>query len=147
LSKLIKTDNLKPKLKKGYTTGVHTSFAFKSALSTFKATGIFCISYSKKIDNDDLDVTKQCVIFVQISNKIEDISINKISHKPFIFKYNNKICKIYASNGLGVVTKKGLKTDVGYPAINPKPLQVLKELFKKNPINCVCSIVLKMVKK
>jgi len=46
------------KLKKGYTTGVHTSIAFKSALEVFFKTQQFTISKTNKIDNDDLDVQK-----------------------------------------------------------------------------------------
>ncbi len=45
-------------LKKGYTTGVHASFAFWSALSIFLSLNKPTTSKTIKMDNDDLDVIK-----------------------------------------------------------------------------------------
>ena len=117
------------KLKKGYTTGVHTSFAFKSALEVFLATKELSISKTIKIDNDDLDVTKRCEIFVTISSNIEKLNINSISHKPYILQNNQNILKLYAGYGVGIVTKDGLKPKKNYPAINPTPLKALRNIF------------------
>jgi len=61
------------KLRSGYTTGVHTSYAFKSALGVFIACKELSISKTIKMDNDDLDVTKACEIIVSISNKFDDL--------------------------------------------------------------------------
>jgi len=131
------------KLRKGYTTGVHTSFAFKSALETFLATTLTATSKTIKMDNDDLDVTKGCEIAVTISDKFEDLELNSIKHLPYIFKHNNSTLKLYAGVGVGVVTKDGLKPKKGYGAINPKPLEVLQNIFNsyisKN-YNLYCSI-------
>lgn len=122
-------------LKKGYTTGVHTSFAFKSALECFLATKLFSKSKTNKMDNDDLDVTKGCEIIVSISDNKTDLIINDIKHQPYILKNKNNICEIYAGNGVGVVTKDGLKPPKNYPAINPVPLQSLDDIFQKIKIN------------
>jgi len=118
------------KLKRGYTTGVHTSFAFKSALETFIATNELSISKTNKMDNDDLDVTKGCEIIVTITENKNDLILNKIEHKPYILKNTNCILELYAGVGVGVVTKDGLKPSKGFPAINPKPLSILEELFE-----------------
>jgi cobalt-precorrin-5B (C1)-methyltransferase len=118
------------KLKKGYTTGVHTSFAFKSALGIFLADKTFTITKTVKNDNDDLDVTKGCQIVVNISLKIEDININKIKHQPYCITNNSNKIFIYAGDGVGVVTKDGLKPPKNYPAINPTPLKAIENIFK-----------------
>ena len=115
-------------MRKGYTTGVHTSFAFKSALVTFLTQQKLSISKTNKIDNDDLDVTKGCEIVVSISSNKNDLNINSIPHKPYIFHHNNSI-EIYAGDGVGVVTKDGLKPPKNYPAINPIPLKALENIF------------------
>ena len=110
------------KLKRGYTTGVHASFAFKSALEAFWATQSLAVSISYKMDNDDLDVTKGCEIVVTISDRLEDLKLNPIPHNP----YNIGSIKLYAGVGVGVVTKEGLKPPKGYPAINPTPLEAIR---------------------
>ncbi len=129
---IIRTNHI---LKKGYTTGAHTSFAFKSALQTFLATNKLSISKTIKMDNDDLDVTKGCEIIITITRNKDDLTLNKIAQKPYILK--NKDCKLelYAGVGVGVVTKDGLKPPRNYPAINPKPLEVLKDLFLAYGVN------------
>ncbi len=116
-------------LKRGYTTGVHTSFAFKSALQIYLTTSRLSISKTIKMDNDDLDVTKGCEIIVTITNNFDNLELNSITHKPYIFKYNNSSIKIFCGIGVGVVTKDGLKPPKDYPAINPKPLEILKNIF------------------
>ncbi len=113
------------RLKRGYTTGVHTSIAFKSALEAFLVTREKSISITNKMDNDDLDVTKGCEIVVTISNRLEDLELNPKPHQPYRFKSLN----IYAGVGVGVVTKDGLKPPKGYPAINPTPLNAIKNIY------------------
>ncbi len=113
------------RLRRGYTTGVHASIAFKSALETFLITGEKSISITNKMDNDDLDVTKGCEIIVTISNSIEDLELNLQPHRPYRFKSLN----IYAGVGVGVVTKDGLNPPKGYPAINPIPLKAIKVIY------------------
>jgi len=114
-------------LKRGYTTGVHASFAFKSALEAFVATKEKSTSITYKMDNDDLDVTKGCKIVVTISDQKEDLELNSIEHKPY--KLNS--LELYAGVGVGVVTKDGLKPPKGYPAINPTPLKVISDIYTK----------------
>ena len=118
------------KLRSGYTTGVHTSYAFKSALSTFIACNTTSVSKTNKMDNDDLDVTKGCEIIVSISSSLDELKLNSIKHKPYIFESNNTKINIYASSGVGVVTKVGLKPKVGFCAINPVPLKALQDVFE-----------------
>ena len=133
------------KLRTGYTTGVHTSFAFKSALEGFLATNTKTISKTNKMDNDDLDVTKGCEIVVTISQNIDDLELNEITHKPYILESKDSKCSIYAGLGVGVVTKDGLKPPKGYPAINPVPLDSLKRIFEnfinyKIKVDLVCCV-------
>jgi len=116
-------------LKKGYTTGVHTSFAFRSALNIHIKTQQLTISKTNKMDNDDLDVTKGCQIIVTISNNLDHLKLNKIPHNPYIFKNQKSTLYIYAGDGVGVVTKDGLKPPKNHPAINPVPLKSLKDIF------------------
>jgi cobalt-precorrin-5B (C1)-methyltransferase len=115
------------RLKRGYTTGVHASFAFKSAIYAFLATSYKTLSTTYKMDNDDLDVTKGCEIMVTISDKKEDLEINSIEHKPYIFGS----MRLYAGIGVGVVTKEGLKPPKGYPAINPTPLNAIQNIYHR----------------
>jgi len=130
------------KLRTGYTTGVHTSFAFKSALEGFLATNKKTISKTNKMDNDDLDVTKGCEIVVTISQNIDDLELNEIIHKPYVLESKDSKCFIYAGVGVGVVTKDGLKPLKGYPAINPTPLDSIKKVFEKykTDIDLVCCV-------
>jgi cobalt-precorrin-5B (C1)-methyltransferase len=113
------------KLKRGYSTGVHASFAFKSALEAFLYTKSMAISITNKMDNDDLDVTKGCEIIVTISDKKEDLELTPISHEPYIIGY----LELYSGVGVGVVTKDGLKSSKGYPAINPIPLKAISDIY------------------
>ncbi|HHB93732.1 MAG TPA: cobalt-precorrin-5B (C(1))-methyltransferase, partial [Campylobacterales bacterium] len=106
-------------LRRGYTTGVHASFAFKSALEAFCSTREKAVSITYKMDNDDLDITKGCKIVVTLSDKKDDLQLNSIEHNPYIIDS----LEIYAGVGVGVVTKDGLKPPKGYPAINPTPLK------------------------
>jgi len=114
-------------LRRGYTTGVHASLAFKSALEAFVATEEKSISITSKMDNDDLDVTKGCEIVVTISHQKEDLELNSIEHKP----YKLGSLELYAGIGVGIVTKDGLKPPKGYPAINPTPLKVIADIYTK----------------
>ena len=114
-------------LRKGYTTGVHASFAFRSALEAFLATNSFVKSITNKMDNDDLDVTKGCEIVVTISNRVEDLELNPLKHTP----YEISTLKLYAGVGVGVVTKDGLKAPKGFPAINPTPLKAIEQIYHK----------------
>jgi len=112
-------------LRKGYTTGYHASFAFGSALEAFICTQEISYSVTHKMDNDDLDVTKGCEIVVTVSDKLEDLELNPLKHKP----YTMGSLKLYAGVGVGVVTKDGLRPPKGYPAINPTPLKAMVDIY------------------
>jgi len=144
------TVNEKP-LKIGYSTGSHATSALKAALMlllgiksnvesveiTLPEGNIAFLDIDKtekfddyvkievvKGDNDDIDVTKGCriVCFVGFDSKKIPYTQHEIQHKPY--KIDNIF--IYAGKGLGVVTKEGLKPPVGYPAINPATLEMMK---------------------
>jgi cobalt-precorrin-5B (C1)-methyltransferase len=118
-------------LKKGYTTGVHTLHAFKSALEAYLSTQETAVSKTIKIDNDDLDVTKGCEIIVTISSTKQNLTLNKQKQHAQIFKHkSNNVLELFAGLGVGVVTKKGLKIPPFFPAINPKPLEALEHCFQ-----------------
>jgi len=117
-------------LQKGYTTGVHTSWAFKHSLEALSYCNGLVVVKTNKMDNDDLDVTKGCQIVVSISFNKSDLVINPINHKPYILKSKYNKLEIYAGIGVGIVTKCGLKAPQNYPAINPIPLQSLEDMFQ-----------------
>ena len=117
-------------LRKGYTTGTHTVASFRSALDTLLATNKPCFTKTNKIDNDDLDVTKGCEIVVYLDFSKKDFILNPTFQKAHYFEVGTNSLEIYAGLGVGVVTKKGLKIPPPYPAINPAPLDAIKEYFK-----------------
>ncbi|WP_417324539.1 cobalt-precorrin-5B (C(1))-methyltransferase CbiD [Halarcobacter sp.] len=117
-------------LRKGYTTGTHTVAAFRSCLDTFLVTNSQTITKTNKIDNDDLDVTKGCEIVVSLDFDKNHFLLNPTFQKPQIFSCGTNSLEIYAGLGVGVVTKKGLKIQASYPAINPAPLQAMQEYFE-----------------
>ncbi len=127
-------------LRRGYTTGVHTLFAFCSALGVFVRVGGVVVAKNKKIDNDDLDITKGAEIVVTIAPKKELLTLNPTPHQPYTFGK----AKIFAGVGVGVVTKDGLKPPKNYPAINPTPLKELKRCYEllgeKREIFCAVSV-------
>ncbi len=117
---------MQKKLRKGYTTGVHALFAFCSALSIFVRVGGVVVSFNRKMENDDLDVTKNVKIILTLSEKKENIPLNPIPHTPFSFGK----AELFAGIGVGVVTKDGLKVPKGFPAINPVPLKEIKRCYE-----------------
>jgi cobalt-precorrin-5B (C1)-methyltransferase len=77
------------------------------------------------MDNDDLDVTRGCEIIVTLSHRKGDLSFNPIDHTP----HTIGTLELYAGIGVGIVTQKGLKPSIGFPAINPAPLQAMREIY------------------
>lgn len=147
-------------LKVGYSTGSHAVSALKAALlvlftgkTDFETVEITLPenknaelninfiektdNYTKisviKSDNDDIDVTKGCEIICFAGYDITKIPYlcSKIDHKPYEININKIKMIIHAGKGLGIVTKNGLKPPVGYPAINPVPLEMMKEAFQQ----------------
>jgi len=118
-------------LKRGYTTGAHTFMIFNAALDYFLSTNLLSISKTNKMDNDDLDVTKNCEIVVTISDNINDLKLNVTPHNAQVCVQGSNKLSIYAGLGVGVVTKKGLKITPDFPAINPTPLNAMFKIFQK----------------
>ena len=133
------------KLRSGYTTGTHaTAILVASLLQKFeqrvvdtleitlpkegKATiEVFqeggCFSTIKG-DNDDIDVTKGACIWVEL---LEEEPKRLKNQTPTIIESDNFSLSIWAGDGVGVVTKKGLKITPTHPAINPVPLAMMQE--------------------
>jgi len=80
-----------------------------------------------KVDNDDIDVTKGCCINAKLFNERPPV-LKEINQLPSILNVHNGKIYIYAGAGVGVVTKKGLKVEPNYPAINPTPLSMMKSI-------------------
>jgi cobalt-precorrin-5B (C1)-methyltransferase len=132
-------------LRRGYTTGAHTFMIFNSCLDYFLSINLVSVSKTNKMDNDDLDVTKNCEIVVTISSNLEDLELNQTSHNPQVCTQGTNNLSIYAGLGVGVVTKKGLKISPNFPAINPTPLNAMFEIFTKltlgyENLNLKCSV-------
>jgi cobalt-precorrin-5B (C1)-methyltransferase len=119
------------KLRKGYTTGVHACIVFELALEAYLCTKKNSICKTNKMDNDDLDVTKGCEIIATISSNKSELNLNTIYQEPQIFTSKENKISIFAGVGVGIVTKKGLKIEPNFPAINPVPLNAMREIFEK----------------
>jgi cobalt-precorrin-5B (C1)-methyltransferase len=129
----------KRKLKKGYTTGICAAGASKAAVLgliekrnidiievsilnnnklnlkvyDFNLEENYCSCSIVKDSGDDPDITDKIKIFA----KAEFIDENEII--------------VTGGEGVGIVTMPGLKVDVGNYAINPKPLEMIKNEVKK----------------
>jgi len=98
---------------------------------------------TKKVDNDDLDVTKGCIIhaklFLETPKRLKQ-------QTPSLIEVNKTKIFIYAGDGVGVVTKAGLKIEPNFPAINPVPLAMMKEMAQtivsdtQNTLHIVISV-------
>ena len=137
---------MKKELKSGYTTGTHATALLvgtlyeyynnsivkslkitlpKEKLATINIERKDTLFFSSiKTDNDDLDVTKGCEITLKLLHKIPQ---NLKKQTPSLLEINKTKIYIYAGDGIGVVSKKGLKIEPNYPAINPTPLNMMIE--------------------
>ncbi|WP_418640892.1 cobalt-precorrin-5B (C(1))-methyltransferase CbiD [Sulfurimonas sp. ST-27] len=134
------------KLKSGYTTGTHATAVFLATLYEYfgklpmqklsvvlpqGAEALIDVGQKERLcyvsvkgDNDDIDVTKGC----EISCKLLKQKPQKIKEQtPSLLKIKNTKVYVYAGEGIGVVTKKGLKISPPHPAINPVPLTMMLE--------------------
>ncbi len=134
-------------LRSGYTTGTHATALFGAVIQEYTNKYIkkfinvplpnndkvsiavrreAPLHYSTvKVDNDDLDVTKGCSIHIKLYEK-KPIDVKE--QTPSLIKIEQIKLYIYAGNGVGVVTKPGLKIEPGFPAINPVPLKMMKNI-------------------
>ncbi len=136
---------MQKELRSGYTTGTHATAVFGALLKNYfdekilkhigvelpkgdivnidvKALGKNHFS-TIKVDNDDLDVTKGCCIDAEL---FVDKPQGLKNQRPSFFKVQNTSIFIYAGEGVGIVTKEGLKISPNFPAINPVPLQMMQ---------------------
>lgn len=67
----------------------------------------------KKDSGDDPDKTNGCIVCAEVK----------------IMKIPEKIC-FHAGDGIGIITKKGLKIPVGEPAINPVPRKMIENAIR-----------------
>jgi cobalt-precorrin-5B (C1)-methyltransferase len=77
-----------------------------------------------KGDNDDMDVTKGAKISCALKTNPPK---NLKRQTPSLLTIGRVKLYIWAGEGVGVVTKKGLKIEPNYPAINPTPLSMMRE--------------------
>jgi cobalt-precorrin-5B (C1)-methyltransferase len=118
-------------MKKGFTTGSCAAAAAKGA--------IFFEKYKKLPDFVVIRLPQQRVLQIPIFIKDGLVGVVKdagddpdVTHKIEIFAKINitkgkKGVEVAGGKGVGIVTKKGLQVDVGKPAINPKPMQMIVE--------------------
>ena len=134
------------KLLSGYTTGTHATATLVACLSEYYAQNIVDtleISLPKEVqakievsrennyhfssikgDNDDIDVTKGAKISCVVQEKKPQ---NLQTQTPTLLKIANLNLYVWAGDGVGIVTKKGLKIAPNHPAINPTPLEMMQE--------------------
>jgi len=137
-------------LRSGYTTGTHATAVFVASLYDYFEAKIVhdlfvqlpqnrsanievvresvCHFSTIKGDNDDMDVTKGCKISCQL---LEHPPTDIKEQTPSLLEINGTKIFIYAGEGVGVVTKKGLKIAPPHPAINPTPLEMMCENSKE----------------
>jgi len=135
-----------PQLKSGYTTGTHATAVLlaclyehfhnrevdtlevllpKGLLATIEVRREKHLNFSTiKGDNDDIDVTKGAKILCTLE---QHIPTNLKEQTPSLLLLHDVKLFVWAGEGVGVVTKKGLKIAPTYPAINPTPLAMMQE--------------------
>ena len=135
------------KLKSGYTTGSHATALVGAVLYQYFYKEIkesirvnlpngevadILVLYKNnlifstiKVDNDDLDVTKGAELSISL---YEEVPKSLKPQTPSILEINSSKIYIYGGDGVGVVTKRGLKIAPNYPAINPTPLSMMREI-------------------
>ncbi len=138
-----------PQLKSGYTTGTHATATLLACLYEYfdklfienlavllpqgqealiEVQRESACSFSTiKGDNDDMDVTKGCEIFCQLTTQTPQ---RLKAQEPSLLEIQGVKIYVYAGTGVGVVTKKGLKIEPTHPAINPIPLEMMQENSK-----------------
>ena len=134
------------KLRSGYTTGTHATAVLVACLHEYFEEKIFThlevqlpqqklapieVIHKEKYyfstikgENDDMDVTKGA----EISCKLQTHKPQKLkAQTASLLEFETLKISLWAGDGVGVVTKKGLKIAPNYPAINPIPLEMMRE--------------------
>ncbi|MBL0707659.1 MAG: cobalt-precorrin-5B (C(1))-methyltransferase [Sulfurimonas sp.] len=134
-------------LRSGYTTGTHATAVFGAVLKEYceyiivdtfelrlknSIDAKIEVKQEKKlhfstikVDNDDLDVTKGCSIHIELF--LEPPKGLK-TQQPSLLEVKNTKIFIYGGDGVGIVTKPGLKIQANFPAINPVPLKMMQDV-------------------
>lgn len=129
------------KYRRGYTTGSCATGASKAAT--------YMLLNKKRIETVNIDTPKG----IQLSLKIHNVNISKnyvecsiqkdggddidathtmhIHARAEIVDRENQDILVCAGIGIGIVTKKGLSVEVGRPAINPVPMNMIHTELKK----------------
>lgn len=137
------------KLRSGYTTGTHATAILLATLYEYahnKITTSITLTLPHNVeatievrredrlhfstikgDNDDIDVTKGCKIRCKLLT-IEPKGLK--TQEPSLLHVDALKLFIYAGDGVGVVTKRGLKISPPHPAINPTPLKMMADNAK-----------------
>jgi cobalt-precorrin-5B (C1)-methyltransferase len=137
------------KLRWGYTTGTHASAVFIASVYEYLTSKVVDTLEIKlpmekkatievkhikkylfktiKVDNDDMDVTKGASIWCKLSTTYPK-GLKK--QTPSLLKVANSKVYVWAGEGVGVVTKDGLKIKPNHPAINPVPLEMMEQNTK-----------------
>ena len=138
------------KLRSGYTTGTHATAVLVATLMEYfqqkrvkfvevtlpqdtqakiEVTREGFTSFSTiKVDNDDMDVTKGATISVILQ---EEEPVNLKEQMPSLLEVEEFSLSVWAGDGVGIVTKKGLKITPYHPAINPTPLAMMQENMRE----------------
>ena len=129
------------KYRRGYTTGSCAAAASKAAT--------YMLITQKKIESVNIDTPKGIYLTlkpgnIEINKEYAICSIQKdggddidATHTMDIFAKAEMIDRenegedIYVTGGVGTVTKKGLKVEVGKSAINPVPMNMIKTEIRK----------------
>jgi len=135
------------KLRRGYTTGscaaAATGAAVYALYNGVKLNYFTLITPSDiKIDIPihSLEIYDDKVVCTVIKDGGDDIDTTNGASIVATVKKSDKT-KILAGEGVGIVTKPGLRVEVGSPAINPVPLKMIKkEISKFPPVEVIISV-------
>jgi len=135
------------KLRRGYTTGSCAAAATGAAMYALY-NGVKLNHYPLVTPNDikidipikSIEMYEDTVVCTVIKDGGDDIDVtNGIEIVATVRKSDKS--RILAGEGIGIVTKPGLKVEVGKPAINPVPLKMIeKEMIKFLPTEVTISV-------
>jgi len=135
------------KLRRGYTTGSCAAAATGVAIYALY-NGVKLKTFTLITPNDvtidipikSVEIYDDSVVCTVIKDGGDDIdATNGIEIVVTVRK--SDVARILAGEGIGIVTKPGLKVEVGKPAINPVPLKMIeKEISKFPPTEVTISV-------
>ncbi len=134
-------------LRRGYTTGSCAAAATGAAIYALYK-GVKLKTFTLITPNDveinipikSIEIYDDRVVCTVIKDGGDDIDATNGIEIIATVKKSNEI-RILAGEGIGIVTKRGLKVEVGKPAINPVPLKMIeKEISKFPPTEVTISV-------